>query len=150
MDDDFLKYGDQILLYSDSIHGYITTIGFNSPKILVQQCSKIHCSHIPNLRSMVFQVIPKLGYDPMRELRREKKAINQRAMSKQLDGGQDDCNEDRMKNEILLQHEKTRMLEKRIEQQNLNNLRWIKKQRGKKILYGTSIQMMHVDSGMYL
>jgi hypothetical protein len=51
---------------------------------------------------MVFQVIPKLGYDPMRELRREKKAINQRAMSKQLDGGQDDCNEDRMKNEILL------------------------------------------------
>jgi len=64
---------------------------------------------------MVFQVIPKLGYDPMRELRREKKAIHQRAMSKQLDGGEDgEGNSD--KNEILLQQEKTRMLEKRIEQ----------------------------------
>ena len=35
MDDDFLKYGDQILLYSDSVHGYISTIGFNAPKVQV-------------------------------------------------------------------------------------------------------------------
>jgi len=71
MDDDFVKFGDQIMLFSDSSHGYLTTIGFSSPELFVQECSKIHLSHVPNLRNMIFEIVPKLGYDPMRELRRE-------------------------------------------------------------------------------
>ena len=35
MDDDFLKYGDMIMLFCDSSHSYLTTIGFNSPELFV-------------------------------------------------------------------------------------------------------------------
>lgn len=33
MDEDFLKIGDQICLYSDSVNGYLTSISFNNPVI---------------------------------------------------------------------------------------------------------------------
>ena len=34
----------------------------------------MHISHVFNLRNMVFEILPKLTYDAMKELRREKKA----------------------------------------------------------------------------
>ena len=46
--------------------------------------------------------------------------------------------------------EKFRMLQKRIEQQHINNRRWIVKQQGKRVMYGTPVQLRHVDSGMYI
>ena len=42
------------------------------------------------------------------------------------------------------------MLQKRITQQISNNEQWIRIQNGKKITYGTPIQLMHVDSGMFI
>ena len=36
---------------------------------------------MPNISSMVFEVVPKLGYDSMRELRRENKQIKQRELN---------------------------------------------------------------------
>ena len=33
-----MKYGDNIMLFSDSSHGYLTTIGFSSPDLFVQKC----------------------------------------------------------------------------------------------------------------
>ena len=45
MDEDFLKYGDQIVLYSDTADGYLTSMSFNAASVHVQQCSKIHISH---------------------------------------------------------------------------------------------------------
>ena len=73
MDDDFLKWGDQICLYSDTAIGYIATSGFNSPKIYLQMCSQLHPSTVINNRNLVFQIIPKLGYDAMKEFKREMK-----------------------------------------------------------------------------
>jgi hypothetical protein len=35
MDDDFLKFGDLIMLFSDLSHGYLTTIGFASPELFI-------------------------------------------------------------------------------------------------------------------
>lgn len=152
MDDDFLKYGDQIMLFSDTAHGYLSTIGFSTPELFVEKCSKLHPSNVVNLRNMVFQVIPKLGYDPMRELKREQKATKARELNEQLKQGDNKQEEQRELSpaEILLVQEKTRMLQKRIEQQHVNNDRWIKLLAGKKIMYGKQIQLMHVDSGMFL
>lgn len=75
MESEFLKYGDEICLYSDSAFGYLTTEGFNSPKLFLQYCSKLHRSHIVNVRNMVFEVVPKLSYDSAKEYKREMKAI---------------------------------------------------------------------------
>jgi hypothetical protein len=36
---------------------------------------------------MIFEVVPKLGYDPMRELRRETKAMKNRELNEQLKRG---------------------------------------------------------------
>ena len=35
MDEDFLKMGDHICLFSDSAYGYMTSMGFNSPEIYI-------------------------------------------------------------------------------------------------------------------
>lgn len=78
MDEDFLKIGDQICLYTDSASGYLASLGFNSPEVYIQSCSKLHCSHIPNIRNMVFQITPKLSYDAEKEFRREMKSIKQK------------------------------------------------------------------------
>jgi hypothetical protein len=75
MDEDFLKIGDQIVLYSDTAFGYLTSMSFNASNVYMQECSKIHISHTQNLRNMAFQVIPKLNYDAMKEIRREEKAL---------------------------------------------------------------------------
>ena len=71
MDEDFLKFGDQITLYSDTAFGYLSSMSFNAASVHVQQCSKIHISHTQNFRNMSFTVLPKLNYDAMKELRRE-------------------------------------------------------------------------------
>lgn len=73
MDDEFLKYGDQICMYSEEASGYLATIGFNSPKLFLQSCSRLHRSHIINVCNLVFEVVPKLTYSSMKEMRREGK-----------------------------------------------------------------------------
>lgn len=82
MDSEFLKYGDQICLYSEEACGYLTTIGFNSPKLYIQHCSKLHRSHIVNVSNFVFEIVPKLSYDCMKEWRRDKKAQKLKSVSK--------------------------------------------------------------------
>ena len=54
MDEDFLKIGDQICLFSDTANGFLTSMSFNNPVISVQQCSQLHLSHIGNVRNMIF------------------------------------------------------------------------------------------------
>jgi hypothetical protein len=79
MDQEFLKLGDQIALFSDESKGYLTSMGFNSPQIYLQVCSKLHDSHFQNQRSMLFQVVPRLSYDALKELRREEKQKESRS-----------------------------------------------------------------------
>lgn len=130
-----MKFGDKILLYSDSAFAYLTTMGFNSPELFGQQSAKLHESNMPNISSMVFEIVPKLGYDSMRELRRENKQLKQRELNQQsrsehIKGSEQD---------VLKQQEKQMMLQKRIDQQTIANNRWIKKLEGKKVTYGSPI-----------
>ena len=78
MDENFLKIGDEILLHSDSAHGFLSSLSFNSREIYLQQCSKLHNSHIFNMRNMVFRVMPRLSYEAIRSARREMKLKLQR------------------------------------------------------------------------
>ena len=54
MESEFLKYGDEIVLYTDQAFGYLATFGYNSKELFMQQCSKLHRSHILNMRNFVF------------------------------------------------------------------------------------------------
>ena len=131
MEEDFLKYGDFICLYTDSSKGYLTSIGFNSPEIYIQQCSKLHNSHIFNSRSMVFEVVPKLSYDAMREYRREVKAANTREQNTQNEGfEQSDVQQ------IMIQQKRLETLEKRVKVNDENNAKYQKAMLGRKVMYG--------------
>jgi hypothetical protein len=104
---------------------------------------------------MIFEIVPKLGYDPMREKRRETKILKQRELQDQINRGGDlgenaDAKPEMSIDMVILIKERFRMLERRIEQQGINNERWIKQNRGKKVLYGTPIQLKHVESGMFI
>lgn len=35
MEEEFLKFGDQIMLFSEKASGYLTTMGFNSPELYI-------------------------------------------------------------------------------------------------------------------
>lgn len=59
----FLKFGDMISLYSDFADGYLSTIGHNHPNFIVQITKGQSMATVPNQRSMVFQVHPKLTYN---------------------------------------------------------------------------------------
>ena len=61
-DSSFLKFGDMICLYSDVADGYLSAIGHNHPNFIVQTVKDQTLSTVPNQRSMVFQVLPKLTY----------------------------------------------------------------------------------------
>lgn len=117
---------------------------FNSPNVFVQQCSKLHLSHTQNMRNMVFQIVPKLSYDAMKEFRREQKAMKQK---------QDNPNEREDQNDmtsILLQKQKQDTLKKRCAMNKINNIKLMQEMAGKKVVYGMPIQFMHVDSGYFL
>ena len=76
---------------------------------------------------MVFEVVPKLGYNPMKEYKRESKAQKMRQMSDQYSS--------RTENQVLA--DKFKMLKKKINQQKINNNNWIETQHGKKVNYGS-------------
>ena len=80
------------------------------------------------MRNMVFQVIPKLGYDSMRELHREMKAIKAKELNKEIeDGNGGGTAKEIDSQEILAQTNKFNMLNKRIEKQEASNKKWIQK-----------------------
>ena len=62
-DSSFLKFGDMVCLYSDANDAYLSTIGNNHPNFIVQKMDGRSMATIPNQRSMVFQIHPKLTYN---------------------------------------------------------------------------------------
>ena len=95
---------------------------FNSPKLFLQYCSKLHRSHIVNVRNMVFEVVPKLSYDSAKEYKREMKTLKAQQANKKNQGSND-----AVPPLDLMQQEKFSILQRRIEQQNIANQRWIEK-----------------------
>ena len=64
---------------------------------------------------MIFQVVPKLSYDPMREHRREMKAQRNRQLNEQLKQGDNNQQKELSAAEILANKDKLTMLQKRID-----------------------------------
>ena len=85
---------------------------FNSPKLFLQYCSKLHRSHIVNVRNMVFEVVPKLSYDSCKEYKREMKALKAIEAAKK----EQQATPDGLPQMDLMQAEKFAMLERRIQQ----------------------------------
>ena len=109
----------------------------------MQQCSKLHNSHIYNVRNLVFRVMPRLSYEAIRSYRRELKRQFQQAE-----------NPDRYKRvppeEYAQQQEKEQQLVTRKKKNIRLNERHYHGMKGQKVTYGQTIQLMHVDSGFYL
>jgi len=64
--DSFLKFGDMISLYCDNeqFDGYLCAVGHNHVSFIVQGMPKDQTiATVPNQRSMVFTVHPKLAYN---------------------------------------------------------------------------------------
>lgn len=57
------------------ILNFVLTVKFSdlSTAIYLEQASKLHPSWIFNWRSMVFRIMPRLSYEAIREMRRERK-----------------------------------------------------------------------------
>jgi hypothetical protein len=62
MNESFLKFGDLICLYSDVSQGFLSTIGNNYQNFIVQKTEGLDMALVPNSRSMIFEVVPKLAY----------------------------------------------------------------------------------------
>lgn len=83
---------------------------------------------------MVFEVVPKLSYDAMREWRREAKAVKARNENPNYDlGDQNDVQQ------MMLQQKRWETLEKRVKQNNENNSKYRKLTYGRKVMYGQPI-----------
>lgn len=54
----------------------LTSHSFYDDRVLVQQCRPESLKFMPNMRSMVFRVMPKLVYDATRTYFKEKKAYD--------------------------------------------------------------------------
>lgn len=50
---------------------------FQCKDVFIQKCDPKHLKLMPNLRNMVFKIMPKLVYDATREFNKEKKAYDQ-------------------------------------------------------------------------
>ena len=62
--DSFLKFGDMICLYCDTFDGYLCAVGHNHVQFIIQVMPKNETiAVVPNQRSMVFTVHPKLAYN---------------------------------------------------------------------------------------
>ena len=88
----YLKVGDCILLYAEQCGGFMTAVGyvlfvyyliflihynrFNMTDVFIQKCTPQTIKLMPNIRNMVFKVMPKLVYDATREYNKEKKAYD--------------------------------------------------------------------------
>lgn len=142
MDEEFLKFGDQICLFSDTAYGYLTSMSFNAPDVYLQQCSKLHSSHTYNMRNMAFKVVPKLGYDSYKDHRREVKAVKARESIPNLTGAPEE--------NVLLMQQKWETHERRMNLNKINNDKYIDMMNKRKVTYGMPIQLMHVDSGYFL
>ena len=86
--------------------------------------------------------MPKLAYDAMRELRREKKKI--------IHNDESPSSQQKDPNELLVQLQKQETLERRVKNNETNNKKLIQDLHGRRVSYGQPIQLMHVDSGYFL
>ena len=93
---------------------------------------------------MVFEVVPKLSYDAIKEMRREIKLI--KAREENTDEGQEPVSPEQFE----IRKKRMETLEKRVKQNHDNNLKYIEAVKGRRVLYGQYIQLRHVDSGYYI
>lgn len=138
-DSSFLKFGDMVCLYSDANDAYLSTIGNNHPNFIVQKMDSRSMATIPNQRSMVFQVHPKLTYNVSNGYN---KILMRKHKLQQLPDPDIEMIH-RLSNELKVGYPR-----KLVEQQNNENL--INNSRGDPVIYHMNVQLLHVQSGQYV
>jgi hypothetical protein len=59
----YVNYGDYVMLLAEDSSGYLMSPGFVDKAVVVQEAENL--SLTPNVRAMLFQVIPRLSYDAL-------------------------------------------------------------------------------------
>jgi hypothetical protein len=139
MDEKYVHYGDYIMLYEESLAGYLMSLGFIDESVSVQEVQDLDTTQ--NVRSMLFQVIPKLSYENAVELRKmlHKTEVPVRNISTRRASMLDKDEAERLDN-----------LQSRKEGEGEVNEKVIQQRSGEPILYGQEIQLRHVASQMML
>jgi hypothetical protein len=126
----FLKFGDMICLYSDSSKGFFSTIGSNHPNFIVQITDGLSMSTIPNQRSTVFQIHPKLTYNVINGY--NKILMKKHKLQQLPDPDQEEIY--RLQKELNVQAPRRQV-------EIHNNFNLINNSRGDPIMYGMNIQL---------
>lgn len=102
-------------------------------------------SNIFNVRNMVFRIMPRLSYEAIRSARREMKLQLERKENPDAKWADKKTTED-----MRIQSEKDAQLKKRKQKNVEQNVLYYESMKGRKVTYGSTIQLMHSDSGYFL
>lgn len=134
MSEKFLRIGDYIMLYSDTLNGYLTTTGYTNNTCHLLECSPPDLPNCPDMRKMIFQILPKLLYDNISEHR---KVLDKISVADPTD---------------VTAQDKSRLhaLELRAKIEEEMNEKTIHSRIGEYLTYGQEIQLRHMSSSMLL
>jgi len=142
----FVCYGDFILLRGEEFGGFLTSFSFTDPACFLQEASS-DLREVANHRAMIFEVLPKLMYDNVKELRQLQTAspiINTTFKSSPVRVLR--ATTALEKDEIL----KFVSLSQRVAAEDEVNNRTIQQRRGENVLYGQEVQLRHAASMYFL
>lgn len=137
MEERVLKFGDFVLLQCENIEGLLTSSGYANNTLSLQEGSIDEMYSLPNLRNCVFQVLPKLSYDAIREL----KSYMKKTQGTRPGMGKDERQEDKKRLESY---------EQRVKTEDEMNDKIIHALAGEYVTYGQEIQLRHMPSNMLL
>jgi hypothetical protein len=131
-----LKYGDEVLLYSEQMVGFLYSEGWFDETVYLPKCEKDKMKYMLNF---VFIVNPKLSYDARKQLTKIENAYSKNEVENLADEQQKLEAQEFAKNKEIL--------EKRCQQEEYYNARTKKQKYGEFVVYGNEIQLVHKASG---
>ena len=136
----FLKYGDEVLLYSEQMTGFLYSDGWFDSTLYLPKVEKEKLLVEAHwLTNFVFRISPKLSYDANKQL--EKMS----GPPTQVEGDQEE--NDQYKQEMEEYIKNKAIIEKRCRQEEAYNSRVKKNKFGEFVLYGGEIELIHKASG---
>ena len=131
----FLKYGDEVLLYSEQMVGFLYSEGWFDQTVYLPKVEKDSLKYLQNF---VFQVNPKLSYDAQRQLAHLDNASSKHDLLPAED--------EQRKLEAQELAKNKEILKKRCKQEEYYNSRTKRTKFGQYVVYGNDIELLHKAS----
>eukprot|EP00347_Sterkiella_histriomuscorum_P021853 403332539 len=175
-DTSYLKYGDKIVLFVETVQGFVSSQGFANPNLFVQKSNFGSEIFTRNFRDFVFTVCPKLNYDARKDYNQASRFYQKSAHSggnagneggkkgekeakgKSMGGNKDpqanSINNQQKKNSNGLEEQtfkkKMQQLQKKLLEEEEINVKILDRRMGEIVTYGQEIQLLHCDSETFI